>query len=166
MTTQIRENRYHRKLRISEKSSGPNENCSSSANFWANDLKSFAFERYELYLCDISPKLGPFFNFSAPIQKFQISRYSIFSAGQLCWPLGQTQKFFGPRYCFALHHMSRLDRQTDRLMKGDIEAPFPELKNNFTTLAHSTYVALYSGSVIHFLTSSGCCFPTFTLSQF
>jgi len=33
MTAKIRENGYLRKWRISEKSSGLNENCSSSANF-------------------------------------------------------------------------------------------------------------------------------------
>ena len=105
MTAKIREIGYLRKSRISEKSSGLNENCSSSANFWANDLKSFAFERYELYLCDSNPKLGPYYYFRAPIlvksQKFQILRYSIFPASQLCGPRGRTEKIFWTRKLFC-----------------------------------------------------------------
>ena len=112
MTAKIREIGYLRKSRISEKSSGLNENCSNSANFWANDLKSFAFERYELYLCDSNPKLGPYYYFRAPIlvksQKFQILRYSIFPASQLCGPRGRTEKNFWTRNCFAVLHMSQL----------------------------------------------------------
>ena len=104
MTAKIREIGYLRKSRISEKSSGLNENCSNSANFWANDLKSFAFERYELYLCDSSPKLGPFFHFKAQIwvrsQKFQNLRYSNFPAAELCGPRGRARKNFRTRNLF------------------------------------------------------------------
>ena len=113
MTAKIREIGYLRKSRISEKSSGLNENCSNSANFWANDLKSFAFERYELYLCDSSPKLGPYYYFRAPIlvksQKFQILRYSIFPAAIFAGPRVGPKKFFGPKNCFAVSHMSQLE---------------------------------------------------------
>ena len=99
MTAKIHENGHLRKSRISEKSSGPNENCSRSANFWANDLKSFAFERYELYLCDSSPKLGPLYHFRAPIlvqsQKFKILRYSIFQRANFAGPgVGPKKKFW------------------------------------------------------------------------
>ena len=114
MTAKIREIGYLRKSRISEKSSGLNENCSNSANFWANDLKSFAFERYELYLCDSSPKLGPFFYFKAQIwvrsQKFQNLIYSNFPAAEFCGPRGQAQKKnFGPETFFIGSYISQLE---------------------------------------------------------
>ena len=113
MTAKIRKNGFLWKSRISEKSSGPNKNCSSSANFWANDLKSFAFERYELYLCDSSPKLGPLFGFKAQIwvrsQKFQNLRYSNFPAAELCGPRGRAQKRFRTRNLFIGSHMSQLE---------------------------------------------------------
>ena len=97
MAVKIRENHYLRKSRISEKSSEPNKNALARP-FWANDPKSFVFERYELYMCDSSPKLGPFFHFRAPLlvqsQKFQISRYTIFPTGHLYGPQGHTQKIW------------------------------------------------------------------------
>ena len=101
MTAKIRENGYLRKSSISKKSSRLNKNCSSSTNFRANDLKSFAFERYELYLCDSSPKLGPLYHFRAPIlvqsQKFKILRYSIFRRGNFAGPGSDRKKILDPK---------------------------------------------------------------------
>ena len=90
MTAKISKNGYLRKSRISDKSSRLKENFSSSANFLANDLKSLALERYELYLCDSSPKLGLLYHFKVPIlvqsQKFRILRYSIFQRAHFADP--------------------------------------------------------------------------------
>ena len=113
MTAKIREIGYLRKSRISEKSSGLNENCSNSANFWANVLKSFAFERYELYICNSSQNWALYLilrlKFGSEVKNSKIWDTQIFRRPNFAGPGIGPEKIFGPETFFIGSHMSQLE---------------------------------------------------------
>ena len=111
MAAKIHENRYIQNLGFLR---NPADRTKIAPIFEQMTPNLLTFERYELYLCDIRPKLGPFSYFKAQIlvrsQKFQISRYSIFSGEQTLLAPGSDPKIFlDPKTVFAALHMSTLE---------------------------------------------------------
>ena len=105
MNAKIRENGYLRKSRISEKSSGLNENCSSSANFWAND-PIFLHLKGVSYICVIVAQncalsliLGP--QFWSKVKNSKLWDTPFFRRANFAGPGVGLKNSFGPKNCFA-----------------------------------------------------------------